>query len=113
MSSDGARRLGAAVRAERSRQWPRRPDFAAVCGVGARVIAAIENAERENFSPDTIAAIEAALSWEPGSADRIRAGLRPRRYEDAGLTRLRALWPRLSPDARVMLVEVAERSIGA
>lgn len=75
-----------------------------------RVLAAIENAERENISPDTIAAIEAALSWEPGSAERIRAGLTPRRYEDPGLTRLRVLWPRLSSDARTMLVEVAERS---
>lgn len=76
-----------------------------------RVIAAIENAERDNFSPDTIAAIEAALSWEAGSLDRVRAGLGPKRYEDPGLTRLRTLWPRLSKDARVMLVDVAERAV--
>ncbi len=111
MATEGARRLGVAVRAERSRQWPRRADFAAVSGVGLRVIAAIENAERDNFSPDTLAAIEAALSWEPGSAERARAGLRPRRYEDPGLTRLRALWPRLSADARRMLVDLAERAV--
>lgn len=111
MAGEGAIRLGKAIRAERSRRWSRRTDFADACGLKSRVIAAIENAERENFSPDTIAAIEAGLGWEPGSAERIRKGQRPIRREDPLLVRLRDVWPHLSRDSRRMLVELAERAI--
>lgn len=111
MVDAGWKRLGELVRAERSRRWPRRPDFAEHCGISTRVITAIERFERTNFSPDTIAAIEAGLGWEPGSADRVRAGRRPLRLEDPDLAELRALWSRLSPDARRMLVTLAKDSI--
>ncbi len=108
---EGWRRLGKRVRSERSRRWPVLKDFAAQCGLGTRVISALELGERTNFSPATIAAVEDALGWEPGSADRIRAGLRPLQRDDPQLTRLRSLWPRLSPDARRMLLDLAERAL--
>jgi hypothetical protein len=107
----GWKRLGEVVRAERSRRWPRRPDFAAHCGISVRVITAIERYERTNFSPETMAALESGLGWEPGSAARVRAGRRPLRREDPDLAELRALWPRMSPDSRRMLVAVAKESI--
>lgn len=107
----GWKRFGELVRAERSRRWPRRQDFAAHCGISVRVITAVERYERTNFSPDTLAAIEAGLGWEPGSSDRVRAGRRPLRREDPGLAELRALWPRLSPDSRRMLLAVARDSL--
>lgn len=66
----------------------------------------MENAERDNFSPATYAAIERALSWEPGTAKRIKAGMRIRRCEDPELTEVRDLWPDLSRDARRMVVAV-------
>lgn len=100
------------MRRERSRRWPRRGDFAAYCGLSTRVVTALELAERDNFSDDTLAAIEGALAWEPGTAERIRAGLRPRRREDPELARLRALWPRLSADSRRMLIALAENAVG-
>lgn len=103
--------LGNAVRTERSRRWPRRREFARECGLSERVITALELHERDNFSTETIAAVEAALGWEPGSAQRIRNGLPPRRREDADLARLRTLWPRLSRDARRMLVRIAEDAL--
>lgn len=80
------------------------------CDLSKTVLDELENGRRGNFSPDTIAAVEAALGWEPGSAERVRKGQEPREYEDPMLTRLRVLWARLSPDARAMLVEVAERA---
>lgn len=39
-----------------------------------RGISAIENAERRNFSPATIASLELQYEWEPGSIDTIIAG---------------------------------------
>lgn len=112
MASEGAVRLGKKIREERARRWKRRADFAEACGYRVRVIAALENAERENFSPDTIAAVESVLGWEPGSAERVKADRRIRRREDALFVRLRDLWPDLSVDARRMLVELAERAAG-
>lgn len=112
MVDEGWVRLGDVVRSERARRWPRRRDFARECGLGERVITALERHERDNFSTETIAAVEAALGWEPGSADRVRAGLRPQRLEDADLARLRSLWPRLSRDSRRMLVRLAEDALG-
>lgn len=91
--------------------WRRREDFAAACRLSVRVVGELERAERTNFTAETLGAVEAALGWEPGSADRVRAGLAPRRREDNDLARLRALWPRLSPGSRRMLVELAERAV--
>jgi hypothetical protein len=111
VADEGWIRLGETIRKERSRRWPRRPDFARACGLGMRVVTALERHERTNFTDETIAAVEAALGWEPGSADRVRAGLRPRRLEDPDFARLRGLWPLLSPDARRMLVRLAEDAV--
>lgn len=110
MVSPGAHRLGEAIRSERARRWRKRGDFAAACGLKERVVAAVENAERENFSQDTLSAIEGALGWAPGSAMRVKAGLRPLRAKDPLFNRLREVWWRLSPDARRMLVDLAERA---
>lgn len=103
-------RLGKRILTERSRRWPRRPDFAAECGLSVRLLGAIERGERTNISEESLAAIEAALGWEPGSSERVRAGLRPLLREDPDLTRLRELWHDLSPDARRMLLAVAEQA---
>lgn len=111
MVDEGWVRLGDVVRRERSRRWPRRREFARECGLSERVITALELHERDNFSAETIAAVEAALGWDPGSAERVRSGLRPVRREDADLARLRTLWPRLSRDARRMLVRFAEDAL--
>ena len=43
-----------------------------------RVIAAVENYERTNFAPATIALIEQIYEWEPGSIRSVLAGGMPR-----------------------------------
>lgn len=70
----------------------------------------LEGGHRRNYQPETLAVVEAALGWEPGSMDRVRGGLTPLQREDPLLTRLRILWPRLDRGARTMLVEMAERA---
>lgn len=104
-------RLGQRVHDERSRRWRRRRDFAAAIGLSERVIAAVENAERPNISPEVLATIEAALGWEVGGAVRVLQGREPRRRVDERMVRLLDLWPRLSPDAQRLVVEFAERAI--
>lgn len=74
-----------------------------------RVIDDIENGVRSNYADATLAAIEAALGWTPGTCHRIVQGGRVRREADPMLMRLLDSWRRLSPDARAMLVELAER----
>lgn len=112
MDDEGWRRLGRRVKLERSRRpaWRRRKDFAAACGLGERTIAALENAERQNFTADVIAAVESTLGWEIGDAERVRQGLEPNRRHDPRLTRLLEIWPLLTPDAQRMLLELAERA---
>lgn len=100
------------IRTERARRWPRRPDFARECGLSVRLVGALERGERHNVSAESIAAIERTLGWEPGSAERVRAGLRPMRRDDPELVRLRDIWQELSPDARRMLLAIAERARG-
>jgi hypothetical protein len=43
-----------------------------------RGISAIENAERKNFSPATIASLELQYEWEPGSIEAVLGGGDPR-----------------------------------
>lgn len=103
--------LGRRVREERSRRWRRREDFAAACGLSLRVVGALENHERENFSPDVLAAVEATLGWEVGDALRVLQGREPARRVDEATVRLLDVWERLSPDARRLVIEFAERAI--
>jgi transcriptional regulator with XRE-family HTH domain len=104
-------RLGERVYAERSRRWRTRADFADACGLSVRTLGALENAERTNFGPDVLAAVEAALGWEIGDARRVGQGREPRRRVDPRLNHLLDLWPHLSPDAQRLVVEFAERAL--
>lgn len=107
---DGWQRLGARVAAERGRHWRSRAAFARAAGVSRRVLDDVEKGRRDNYSEATLAAIEAALGWAPGSAMRVVQGGKVRRDADPVLVRLLDVWVTLSPDARAMLVEIAERS---
>lgn len=100
--------MGARIVAERSRRWRTRRDFAHATGLSTRVLDDLEAGRRARYQPTTLAAVESALGWAPGSCERIVAGLRPRRETDPTLVRLLDVWPRLSPDARLVLVLFAE-----
>lgn len=107
---DGWERLGRRVAQERGRHWRSRAAFARAAGVSPRVLDDVEKARRANYSETTLAAIEAALGWEPGTCLRVVQGGKVRRDVDPVLVRLLDAWTTLSPDARWMLVEIAERS---
>lgn len=111
MVDRGWRRLGEVVAAERGRHWRSRAAFARVSGVSERVIDDIERGSRANYAPATLASVEAALGWTPGTCLRVVGGGRVRRDVDPSLVRLIDSWRRLSPDARAMLVDIAERAL--
>lgn len=52
--------------------------FAQAVGVSSRVLSDLENANRDNFDSVTIARMEQALRWLPGSVAAIAAGGKPR-----------------------------------
>jgi len=107
---DGWARLGQRVAQERGRHWRSRSAFARAAGVSRRVLDDVEKGRRDNYSEATLAALEAALGWAPGTCLRVVQGGRVRRKVDPVLVRLLDVWVKLSPDARAMLVEIAERS---
>lgn len=106
---DGWERLGRRIAVERGRRWRSRAAFARAAGVSSRVVDDLENGRRNNYSDATLGAIEATLGWEPGTAQRVVEGLRVKREADPLATRLMDAWQHLSPDARRLLVEIAER----
>jgi transcriptional regulator with XRE-family HTH domain len=106
----GWRRLGERIGVERGRRWKSRAAFARAAGLSSRLIDDIELGRRDNYSEGTLGALEAALGWAPGTCLRVVQGGKVRRDIDPDLVRLLDVWRRLSPDARAMLVEVAERS---
>jgi transcriptional regulator with XRE-family HTH domain len=109
----GWQRLGREIASERGRHWRSRAAFARASGVSERVIDDIENGNRSNYLDATLAAIEAALGWAPGSCLRIVQGGRVRREHDPLLVRLLDSWRLMSPDARELLVMMAEQAARA
>ena len=107
---DGWARLGQEVAQERGRHWRSRSAFARAAGISRLVLDDVEKGRRTNYSDATFAAIEAALGWEPGTCLRVVQGGKVRREVDPVLVRLLDVWVTLSPDARAMLVEIAERA---
>lgn len=107
---DGWERLGRRVAQERGRHWRSRAAFARSAGVSTRVLDDVEKGRRDNYSEATLAAIEAALGWAPGTCLRVVQGGKVRRDVDPMLVRLLDVWTTLSPDARSLLVELAERA---
>ena len=110
---DGWGRLGRRIVSERSRRWRTREDFAHATGLSTRTLDDIETGRRSNYREQTLAAVEATLGWAQGTCERVVQGGRVRREMDPSLVRLMDVWPRLSPDARAMLADMAERSQGA
>lgn len=102
-------RVGAAIRRDRARIYGTRETFATAAGLSISVLSDLERGTRTNFDDDTLGKVEDALGWAPGSIDEIAAG-GPIRRSDTDLARLRQAWPRLTPDVRALLADLAERS---
>lgn len=106
MSPKRWQRLGSYVRSERARLGGNRRSlaaFAKAAGVSRTTLDSIEHARKDNYDPATLATLEHALGWRPGSIDRILAGGRPEYDDDPDLTAVVDAWPKLSPGSRRML----------
>ena len=110
MLDDGWARLGRTVTTERGRHWRSRAAFARAAGLSPRLVGDVEKGRRDNYSDATLAAVEAALGWEPGTCLRIVQGGKVRRDVDPQMMRLLDAWRTLPPEARELLVEMAERA---
>jgi transcriptional regulator with XRE-family HTH domain len=100
------------VRERRAQRFRTRREFAAHIGISTRTLDSLETGAREAYSADTIAAVEIALGWEPGSVERVVAGSTPSPVRDPELDRLLRAWRALPVEARRMLAEIAERALG-
>ena len=118
----GWERVAAKVTAERVRRGYRSlAEFAKATGLSTTTVDAIEHARIRVgayadvvvFDPATIATLEHALGWEPGSIERIRKGLQPTYDDDPDLTALIDVWHKLSPGSRRMLRLLAQEAAKA
>lgn len=107
----GWRQLGDEIIARRAQLGYRsRPAFAAASGLSKRLLDDLETGARANYRPETITALEYALGWQPGSAERIRRGRRPIIDVDTHMAALRLVWPRVPIEVREILVDQARRA---
>lgn len=83
--------------------------FAERAGVSIRTLSDLERGARERFRPETLAGVEAALGWTPGSILRQVTGGRIRRESDEDLAAVHAAWPRLGTRERQAIRLAAER----
>lgn len=97
-------RLGRVITAERVRRgYQSLGAFAAATGLSTTTLDSIEHGRKTSYGPSTLAAVEHALGWQVGSAERILNGLKPLPDGDPDLTALLDAWPLLSAGSRRML----------
>jgi transcriptional regulator with XRE-family HTH domain len=77
--------------------------LSALSGLSTSTLDSIEHSRKTSYDPATLSALERALSWRPGSTERVLKGLDPRLVQDPDLEAVITAWPRLSPGARRML----------
>lgn len=54
-----------------------REAFAQTSKISSRLLSDLENARRPSYAPSTVAKLEQALQWTPGSVDSVLAGRQP------------------------------------
>lgn len=101
------RRLGELIRADQEQLYGTQQEFADAAGVSLRTVESLLSGQPANYRTRTVADVEAALEWEPGSIQRVLEGGRPRRSPHPELARVARAWPRLSDrDRRLILALV-------
>lgn len=98
------------VRARREGGFASRRAFAEHVGVSIRTLDNLERGARTAYKVDTIAAVEIALHWEPGSVDRVVRGGRPIPQRNPDLEELVRIWWELPDPARRMLLRLAREA---
>lgn len=107
----GWQRLGVEIKTSRARLGMlTQAQLATRAGIGKRTVSDLERGARANYSPDTLAAVEAALGWSPGTVRVVLAGRRP--DVDPDLARVVAMWPRMSSRDRRIVVAVVDALVG-
>lgn len=101
-------RLGQLVDAERSRRHMSWAALARYAGFGERTLYEIHKGAKTSYDAETLARLETAVWWEPGSVELVLKGLEPRRVADPDLARIQHAWPDLPPPVRRVLGDVAE-----
>lgn len=96
-------RLGALVTAERARQRRSLAGFARAAGLSKATIDSIEHHRKTSYDPATLATLEHALGWLPGSVDLVLSGRNPQPDTDPDLTAVIDAWPQLSAGSRRIL----------
>jgi transcriptional regulator with XRE-family HTH domain len=96
-------RLAELVTAQRAYLGYSIAQLAAVSGLSTSTVDSLEHARKSNYDPATIATLERALRWKPGSVERALKGLEPQQQTDPDLDAIIAAWAKLSPGARRML----------
>lgn len=81
--------------------------FAASSGLSRTTVDSIEHGRKTSYDPGTLAALEDALGWQPGSVERVLHGLDPLPIEDPDLAAVLNAWPRLSAGSRRILAIAA------
>jgi len=110
----GWERVAARVTADRVRRGYRSlAEFAKAAGLSTSTVDSIEHHRKGQYDPATLAAVEHALGWAPGSVERVRKGLGPVYDGDPDLTALIDVWPKLSPGSRRMLRLLAQEAARA
>lgn len=109
MDVEGWGRLGRTILHERSRYWRTRQEFASASRVSERVLDDLEAGSRDNYSDETLAAIEATLGWKAGTCLRVVGGGKVHREYDPAMARIMAVWPYLTAEAREWLANTAEQ----
>lgn len=104
----GWRRLADAINEEVPRLAMSWEEFARHARFSTRILRDLRAGARTSYDAVTISKLEAALGWEHGSAERVRAGRQPVRIPDAAMARVRHAWPYLSAEARDAVAALAE-----
>lgn len=100
----GWRRLAEAIRSDATGRYDTLGQLARAAGLSTRTVEELTAGRRTRYRDSTLYAIEAALGWEHGDAQRVVEGGKRQRRPDAGLARIEDAWPRLSErDRRVLL----------
>ena len=103
MANNGWGRLAELVTARRAYLGYSIAQLAAVSRLSTSTVDSLEHNRKSSYDPATLAALERALRWTPGSVERAIRGLEPELQTDPDLDALLAAWPKLSPSARRIL----------
>lgn len=104
----GWRRLAEQIRSDAPSRFDTAAQLARAAGLSPRTIEDLTAGRRTRYRETTLYAVESALGWEHGAAQRIVEGGSVRRQDDAGLARITDAWPRLTEQSRRVLLAVLD-----